>query len=171
MLSPPHAINVEVLYFSLSSYDQFPFISYVNVHLFKFVIGFILIFFFNIYFLCIIKRPGVAGAVLQTSLSLIHWSSKSSYVNISSTNLYSQADIARELKLYEKVNLPPPLPCHVSHVMCGMLHVTCLMSHFTCHIFCEACQGRVCDQRGLPQLVFIFSIAFVCLFVIKTNSV
>ena len=70
------------------------------------------------------------------------------------------------LTFLEKVHLPPPAPCHVSHVMCHMSCVTCHVSHVTwqvSHVTCqmsslflqsvEACQLRVCYQRGLPRLV------------------
>ena len=73
-------------------------------------------------------RPGVAGAVLKTPLSLIDlvgpWPFSSRY----STNLPSQAVRAKELKFFEIVHLPPPVTYHMSRV-------TCHMSHYTCHMF------------------------------------
>ena len=34
----------------------------------------------------------------------------------------------------EKVHLPLPVMCHMSHVKCHMSHVTCHVSHVMCHI-------------------------------------
>ena len=66
----------------------------------------------------IFKIPGVAGAVLHTPLSLINSLGRSSFVEISSSNLHSQTVRARKLNFWEKVHLPPT--CHVSCVMCHM---------------------------------------------------
>ena len=44
---------------------------------------------------------------------------------------HSQTVRARELTFWEKVHLPPPVTCHVSHVMCYMSRITCHMSHVT----------------------------------------
>ena len=67
---------------------------------------------------CLVNRPGVAGAFLQTPLSLIHsfinWLSRWSFVGISSEHLHSQTLRARELKFWEKVHLPSPVMCHLS---------------------------------------------------------
>ena len=46
----------------------------------------------------------------------------------------SQAIIARELKFWEKLQLSPPVTCHVSCVTCHMSYVTCHMSPVMCHI-------------------------------------
>ena len=116
----------------------------------------------------IFNRPGVAGAVLQTPLSLI-WSSFSSR---SSNHFPAQTKRARELKFWENVYPPPNVTCHVSHVICHMSCVTCHMARVTCHVSCVTChiilllllliiclqsggasRGRVCYQRGLPRLV------------------
>ena len=64
------------------------------------------------------NRPGVAGAVLQSSLSLIHWLSESSFSSKSSKFHKSQTRRARE-------NVHPN---NMSHVMCHMSHVTCHVS-------------------------------------------
>ena len=54
----------------------------------------------------IINRPGVAGAVLQTPLSLINSLTDSWFVEISSVHLHYQTITAREMKFWEKVHLP-----------------------------------------------------------------
>ena len=43
-------------------------------------------------------------------------------MKISSTNLYSLTVIDTEPKFREKVHLPPPVTCQVSHVKCHVLH-------------------------------------------------
>ena len=74
----------------------------------------------------IINRPGVPGAVLQTPSSLVDSFGNSSFVKISSRHLHSQTIRDRELKFWEKVDLP-----NMSCVTCHLSHVTCLMSHFS----------------------------------------
>ena len=71
--------------------------------------------------------------------------------------------------------------CHVSHVTCHVSHVTCHVSHVTCHMSHviyiyffsffffffflffgqsgEAYRWRVCYQRGLPRLVFLWNMS------------
>ena len=78
--------------------------------------------------------------VLQTPLSLNNWLIKSSFSK-SSRHLHSQTGRARDLKLWENVNLPPCVTCHISHVTCLGQSV-------------GASQWRVCYQRGLPRLVW-----------------
>ena len=46
---------------------------------------------------------------------------------IFSTNHHSQSVKARELKLWEKVHLPPPVTCHMSCVKCHVSLVRCHM--------------------------------------------
>ena len=79
----------------------------------------------------LIKRPGIAGAVLQTPVSFIHslinYLSQSSFVKISSSNLQSQTLKARELKAQKKVHLPTLVTCHMSCVSCHMSQVTFLL--------------------------------------------
>ena len=81
-------------------------------------------------------------------------------MKIYSKHLHSQTVRARELKFSEKVHLPPPVTCHVSHVTYHMSHVACHVSHVKCNFFSfffqsgEACLWRVCYQWGLPRLVF-----------------
>ena len=77
------------------------------------------------------NRPGVAGPVLQTYLSFIHWFSRSSFVIISSTHLHLQTKRARELKLLEYVH-----PLHVSHVTSHMSRVTSHTSHISHQMSC-----------------------------------
>ena len=75
----------------------------------------------------------------------------------------------RELTFWDKFHLPPPITCHLSHIMCLVSRVTCHVSCGTCHmwhvfflyiIFLCVCvqsgqcvQWRVCYQRGLLRLV------------------
>ena len=93
------------------------------------------------------------------------WAFSSRY----STNLHCQAVRARKLKFFENVHLPPPVTCHISHVMCHISHVMCHMSHVTCHmshvtffLFFFGCSGetslsRFCYQRALLRLVSMTS--------------
>ena len=83
----------------------------------------------------LIKRPGVAGAVLQTPLSFmtfIHSLNKrfsDPLVKISSKHRLSQTIRARELK-FEKMFTPH----NGSHVTCHMSCVTCHMARVTFHV-------------------------------------
>ena len=43
------------------------------------------------------------------------------FVKISSNHIHSKTVRARKLKFWEKVHLPPPVICHVSHVMCHIV--------------------------------------------------
>ena len=68
--------------------------------------------------------------------------------------------------MYTRPNMSHVM-CHVSCVMCHMSQVKCHMSHFFLFFFIylfyfylfgqggEAYRWRVCDQRGLPWLVFL----------------
>ena len=95
-----------------------------------------LILYFDMF-----NRPGAAGAVLQTPLSLINWLIESSFVEISSEHLHSKTVRAGKLKFGEKVLLPhlSCVTCHMSRVMCHMSGVTCHMSGVTCHMSCVTC--------------------------------
>ena len=68
----------------------------------------------------------------------------------SSTKLYSKTARARELKLLEKVNLPPHDMCQVSHVRCHVSCVTCHMSCVICHMSHVTCLGGRRTMRGTP---------------------
>ena len=72
----------------------------------------------------------------QTKLKAHIWKYKSSFVTISLRHLHSQTVSARELKFLEKVDLPPPVTCHMSHVTCHMSCVICHMSLVTCLVSC-----------------------------------
>ena len=108
----------------------------------------------------IFNRPGVAGAVLQTASSLIH--SVILFLQTFKTSLHPKceslgAEILRECS--------PPQTCHMSLVTCHVSRVTCHMSCVTCHFFSsffgqsgEAYWWRVCYQRGLPRLVFTYTV-------------
>ena len=61
----------------------------------------------------IFNRPGVAGAVLQTSSSLIKSVTKAAFSSESSQHHKSQTVRARKLKFWENVH-----PDYVSHVRC-----------------------------------------------------
>ena len=117
----------------------------------------------------IINRSGEAGAVLQASLWLIDWLTESPFSANPSKHHYTKTVRARELTFFENVH-----PHHVSHVRCQVSVVLCQVSHVRCHMSCVKkihifllfsffgqCGGvsrwRVCYQRGLPLLVFIFS--------------
>ena len=84
----------------------------------------------------IIKRPGVARAVLQTPLSLIDSVSQSSFSSQSSRYQKSQTIKARELK-FERIFIPH----NMSHAMCHMSHVTCHVSHVKCQMLCVTCHN------------------------------
>ena len=71
------------------------------------------------------NRPVIAGAVLQTPLSLINSVSLSAFYSQYSRYHKSQTIIDRELKFLEKFT---PATCHMSRVMCHMSRVTCHMS-------------------------------------------
>ena len=85
----------------------------------------------------IFNRPGVAGAVLQTDLSLsdsfidsfIEWS----FSPRSSNHFHAQNVWARELKFWEKVHPRPWVTCSFSHVTCQVSCVTCHVSLVMCH--------------------------------------
>ena len=69
------------------------------------------------------NRNGVAGAVLQTALSLTD--SVILFGIVYTTKLYrlnmylnSQTVKSRELKFWENVHLPSHVTCHVSHITC-----------------------------------------------------
>ena len=80
------------------------------------------------------NRPGVAGAVLWTPLSLFHSLfnslSRWSFCSESSRHCLFQIVRARELKGWENIHPPPWVPCHMSHVMCQVSHVRCQVSLF-----------------------------------------
>ena len=84
------------------------------------------------------NRPGVAGAVLQTTSSLIYsdsqWVSQSAFSSKSSRYHKSQTIRARELKFSENVHPPQHVIYHVSRVKCHVSRVTCHMSCVTCHM-------------------------------------
>ena len=71
----------------------------------------------------VINRPGLAGAVLQNTPSLIKTLTNSSVVKVSSKHPHSQTVRARDLKLWENVHLPPYVMCHVSYVRCHRSHI------------------------------------------------
>ena len=77
---------------------------------------------------CMINRLGVARAVLQTPLLLIHSLSDSSFSSKSSRHLHFQTIWARDPQFWENVHLSPSVTFHLSCV-------TCHESHVTCHIF------------------------------------
>ena len=90
-------------------------------------------FFVFWVFLCVFKRPGVAGAVLQTPLSLTdklnNWLSQRSFSSRYSQYHKSQTVRARQLKFWENVLTTPCVMCHMSRVMCHVSRVTCHLSH------------------------------------------
>ena len=89
------------------------------------------------YRFLVINRPGLAGAVLQSSLSLfnsfIHsWTHP--LVQISSKYSQFQTGKARKLKFCENVHPTICVLCHVSFVTCYVSHVTCHMSRVPCQV-------------------------------------
>ena len=91
----------------------------------------------------VFNRPGVAGAVLQTPLSLIEsvsqFVSQWAFSSKSSKYCKSQSGRARELPFWENVYPPQHVTCHMSCVTCHMSHVTCNKSHFMCHVSHVTC--------------------------------
>ena len=83
-------------------------------------------------------RPGVAGAVLLTVLSLIYSFNHSfihssfSFKSLKHHNYWSAK--ARELKFWENVYPQLYFMYHISHVTCHMLYVTWHLSYVTSHI-------------------------------------
>ena len=118
--------------------------------------------------------PGVAGAVLQSPPSFIHSLTDSftdPLVQISSKYCQSQTGRARELNFWENAHPTLCVMCHVSCVTCHVSRVMCHLSPVTCHMSKNikynffvswkkieqsvgASRWRVCNQRGLPCLVF-----------------
>ena len=90
----------------------------------------------------IFNKPGVAGAVLQTSLSLIHSFMKWWFVEISSYCCFPQNNRSRDLTFWYNAHHPMIVMCHMSHITCGNGRRK------------KASQWRVCYQRGLPSLDF-----------------
>ena len=86
----------------------------------------------------VFNRSGIAGADLQTPLSLIHlfisWFIQWSYSSRSLKYHISQTIRANELKIWKNVHPPQHVTCQLSCVTCQVAHVTCHMSHFKCHI-------------------------------------
>ena len=74
----------------------------------------------------IINRPGVAGAVLKTPLSLIDWFLNPPFSSKYSKYHTSQTIRARDLQFWDNLHQPLCVTCH-------MLHVTC---HVKCHVLC-----------------------------------
>ena len=100
---------------------------------------------YNVYLHHIIfNRPGVAGAVLQTPLLLIHTFINSSFSSKPSKYHYTQSIRAKELKFWENFH-------HVSHVRCQVSGVRCLVSYIS--FFGQsggASRWRVYNQQGYP---------------------
>ena len=74
----------------------------------------------------------------------------------------SQSIRARELKFLEKLHLPPPFMCHVSHVTCNVSYVTCHLSCVTRFFWTLLVEGLL--SKGLPHLVHILTCYFLLLF-------
>ena len=87
-----------------------------------------------------INRPGVAGAVPQTPLSLINLLTNSvnhplwKYFLI---HCIFQTIRDRDLEIWGNVH-----PHHVSHFTCYMSHVTCHVSHVTWHHYSKTVRAR-----------------------------
>ena len=85
----------------------------------------------------VINRLGVAGAVLQTPLSFIHY-----FIHYLSHPLgkylqqtFTQKSSELKVEIGREGSLPPTckmscVTCHVSLVMCHMSRVTCHTSHY-----------------------------------------
>ena len=106
-------------------------------------------------FILLLFRPGEAGAVLQTQLSLTDWSSQS--VSHPLWKYLQNTVSSKPWELgswnFERMFTPQ----HVSQVTCPMSHITCHMSHVMCICFYiyffflqigEASWLRVCYQRS-----------------------
>ena len=119
--------------------------------------------FYPLKILFVFNRPGVAGAVLQTPLSLIHSIihkvTRPFPSNLQNTFLHSQTVWARYLKLWENVQFPTCVSCHMSRVTYHMSDVVrCQMSHFSFFFLFLFLSGaafwwRVSYRWGLPRLV------------------
>ena len=72
---------------------------------------------------------------LQFVYCLVNLVTDWSFFSYSSKQLHSQTIRASKLKFWEKVHLPPPVTCHVSHIMFHVSCVTCHMSRVKCHNF------------------------------------
>ena len=106
------------------------------------------------YHFVIIIRPGVAGAILQTALSLtqslIRRESIFNKPSVQNCKSYG-AEILRECS--------QPPTCQVSGVQCNMSYVISHIIYVNIYIIFwqsgEVCQWMVCYQRGLPGLVYV----------------
>ena len=87
------------------------------------------------YITSVLNRPGVAGPVLQTPLSLINEVSKKSFSCQPLKYNQFQTLRARELTFWGIVHSLQTVRCQMSDVMCHMSLVTCHMSRVKCHIF------------------------------------
>ena len=128
-------------------------------------------------------RPGVARAVLQTPLSLIHSFSQPSFSSKSSKCLHSKTVIAMELKFWENVHRTLCVTCHVSHitchvplVTCHLSHVTFRVSHVTCHVSAVKCHMSHGTCRVSPvtwhmsTVFFFYKIRRPTLFSLWSNT-
>ena len=107
----------------------------------------------------VFNRPGVAGAILQPPLWLIHSFIESlSYLSSKSSRHHkSQTVRAKNLTFWEYVHPPPCVTCQMSGTRCQVSGVTCHVSDITFFFFRQigrACWCMVCYQRGLPRLVY-----------------
>ena len=96
----------------------------------------------------LLKRPGVAGAFLQTPLSLIKLMSESAHSSKSSENVHSQT-----IRNFEKRFTSPHLSC----VKCHVSFVKCHLSRVRCHMSCITKKKMLLDgllSTGLPRLIF-----------------
>ena len=88
--------------------------------------------------ICIFNRPGVAGAVLQSPPSLIHWPSHPFPPNLQDIINDKPLELGswNFERMFTTHNMSHVtchmscVTCHVSHVMCNMSHVTCHVSHY-----------------------------------------
>ena len=113
------------------------------------------------------ERKGKLNLVLNFDLS---------FVEISSEHLHSQAVRARQLKLCQKVHLPPPVMCQMSCVMCHKLMSEGTYKNHCCRsaaatdckqfIFSSSLKNRPLEQLFLVVAVFVFMyhVPFLCNF-------
>ena len=90
---------------------------------------------------------GCSTNTFVTHYWLINWVSQWSFLEIFPEHLQSQTVRARKLTFWEKVHLPLPDMCHMSHVMCPYF-----LFYFLFIILqnAETSWWRVCYQRGYP---------------------
>ena len=74
-------------------------------------------------------RPSAAGAVLNTFIINSLIKSLILCENIFNKSSLGNRSLGAKTLFERRFTSPPPVTCHVSHVLCHLSHVTCHMSH------------------------------------------